>query len=64
MRRFLARQDVDCRCGHSPRQHDESHAQCTAQDTRYMFKKTDRGRPCVCARYRPSLIAMIFDFWP
>jgi hypothetical protein len=44
MERFLPKQDVDCRRGHSPRQHaDRQDGNCKGKDTRYIFKKADRG---------------------
>lgn len=64
MTRFLARQGIDCKCGHAARQHENESGTCKAQDTRYMLRKTNRGLPCACNRYRPSLTALMFELWP
>lgn len=64
MKKQLAKLDIECKCGHDPREHADGSGKCQASDTRYLFKKTDRSAPCACARYRPSLFSAAMDLLP
>ncbi|MEZ0579846.1 hypothetical protein [Nocardioides sp. MH1] len=61
MRKFLAKQGIDCKCGHHDGEHEESKGRCTAPDTERMVGSRLKGQPCSCHRYRPSLIHLLIE---
>jgi hypothetical protein len=63
LKQFLIKHDVDCKCGHASRQHVDSAGTCTAPDTRYLIKKTERSKACTCSTYRPGLLEMVFELF-